>query len=165
RASLPLPLLLSLAAPATGTMQAPPAKTAATNEDARLTAFLDAQFAQEMTMRPQLATRLGSKEGQDRLDDNSDAAMLTRLQWRRASVVAMKARFDRARLSPAAQANYDIWALELDRAETGYKYRRYQPPFYSFLYSVHAELPNFLINTHTVRDAGDMHAYSARLRA
>ena len=73
------------------------------------------------------------------------------LEWRRASVAQMKAQFDRAKLSPDAQANYDIWALELDRAELTYKFRRYQPPFYSFLYSVHSELPNFLINTHVCR--------------
>jgi uncharacterized protein (DUF885 family) len=48
--------------------------------------------------------------------------------------------------------------------ELQYKYRRYQPPFYSFLYSAHSQLPNFMINTHTVRDVGDMRAYNSRLR-
>jgi uncharacterized protein (DUF885 family) len=159
---------LILAAPvAAAQAQAPAAAVSAppTAEDARFIAFLDGEFAQELTMRPQLATRLGLKEGEDRLDDISDAGMLKRLEWRRASVAAMKAQFDRARLSPDAQANYDIWALELDRAELSYKFRRYQPPFYSFLYSVHSELPNFLINTHVARDPSDMAAYDARLRA
>jgi len=133
--------------------------------DANFNAFLDAEFAQELKLRPQLATRLGLKDGQDRLDDISDAGALARLQWRRGSVARMTAQFDRAKLSPDAQSNYDIWALELVRAERTYQFRRYQPPFYSFLYSVHSELPNFLINTHTVRDASDMQAYSARLRA
>jgi len=133
--------------------------------DASFNAFLDAEFAQELKLRPQLATRLGLKDGQDRLDDISDAGQLARLQWRRGSVARMTAQFDRAKLSPDAQSNYDIWALELVRAERAYQFRRYQPPFYSFLYSVHSELPNFLINTHTVRDASDMQAYSARLRA
>lgn len=40
-------------------------------EDARLSAFLDEEFAQEIRDRPQLATQFGMK---DRLDDNSDAA-------------------------------------------------------------------------------------------
>ena len=57
-----------------------------------------------------------------------------------------------------------MWALELERAETTYKFRRYQPPFYSFLYSVHSQLPDFLINTHAVSDVADMRAYNARLR-
>lgn len=133
--------------------------------DASFTAFLDAEFAQELKLRPQLATRLGVKDGEDRWDDISDAGALSRLQWRRGSVARMKAQFDRSKLTPEAQSNYDIWALELVRAERAYQFLRYQPPFYSFLYSVHSEPPNFLINTHTVRDASDMQAYSARLRA
>jgi len=143
--------------------QAPAA--AASTEDARLTAFLDAEFAQDLKLRPQLATRLGMKEGNDRLDDISDAGQLQRLEARRASVARMKAQFDRSKLSASGQTNYDIWDAELQRAELQYKFRRYQPPFYSFLYSVHSELPNFLINTHTVSDANDMSAYNARLKA
>ena len=147
--------------------QAPAAEPVApaNAEDSRLTAFLDAEFAQDLKLRPQLATRLGIKEGEDRLDDISDAGQLQRLEARRASVARMKAQFDRSKLSPAGQTNYDIWETELQRAELQYKYRRYAPPFYSFLYSVHSQLPDFMINTHTVSDTGDMRAYNARLKA
>ncbi|MGH6965506.1 MAG: DUF885 domain-containing protein [Phenylobacterium sp.] len=160
-------LVCSTALPAWAAQAQAPAPAAArpSSEDARFTAFLDAEFAQELKLRPQLATRLGVKDGEDRLDDISEAGLLKRLEWRRASVAKMKAQFDRSKLSGEAQANYDIWAQELDRAELTYKFRRYQPPFYSFLYSVHSELPNFLINTHVVQDAADMRAYSARIRA
>lgn len=158
-----LALMAPLSANSVGTQS--PVAPATTGEDARLTAFLDAQFAEEMTQKPQLATRLGSKEGQDRLNDISDAAERKMLDWRRASVAKLKAAFDRAKLSPEARVNYDIWALELDRAELSYKYRVYRPPFYSFLYSVHGQLPDFMINTHTVDSAADMTAYNARLRA
>lgn len=144
---------------------AQPAASAAPAEDARLTAFLDAQFAEELAMRPQLATRLGMKQGNDRFDDNSDAGELKALEWRRASVAKLKAGFDRAKLSPEAQVNYDIWEQELDRAELSFKNRLFRPPFYSFLYSTHSRLPDFMINTHQVQDAGDMRAYNARLRA
>ncbi len=134
-------------------------------EDARLTAFLDGEFATDLALRPQLATSLGLKQGEDQLDDISDAGQLRRLEWRRASVARMKAAFDPQHLSPAGRANFAIWALELDRAELQYAFRRYQPPFYSFLYSVHGALPNFLINTHRVGDADDMRGYIARVRA
>ena len=146
-----------------GAVQAPAVATA-NSEDARLIAFLDAEFAQETKLRPQLATRLGIKDGQDRLDDTSDAAALKLLEWRRGSVARMKAQFDRSKLSADAQTNYDIWALELDRAELAYRFRPYQPPFYSFLYSAHSQIPNFLISTHTVQDASDMRAYNSRVR-
>jgi uncharacterized protein (DUF885 family) len=144
--------------------QATPVATA-NSEDARLTAFLDKEFDSQLKDRPQLATRLGLKEGEDRLDDISDAADLRQLQAMRDSVARMKAQFDRSKLSPAGQTNYDIYESELQRAELRYKYRKYQPPFYSFLYSVHSQLPNFLINTHQVKDSGDMKAYNARIRA
>lgn len=145
--------------------QAPaPAATSANPLDAQLTAFLNAEFAEELRQQPQTATRLGKKIGQDRWNDTSDAGALKRLEWRRGSVARMKARFDREKLSPDARANYDIWALELDRAEQGYKYRRYSPPFYGYLYSTHQQLPNFLISSHMVGDAADMRAYNARLR-
>ena len=160
-AALALPIPLIAAAKA----QAPQVAAAAETEDARLYAFLDAEFAEELRGRPQLSTQLGMKEGQDRLDDIGEAALLRRLEWRRASVERMKSRFDRSKLSPMAKTNYDIWALELERAELGYRFRRYSPAFYSFLYSVHSRLPDFLINTHNVQDAADMRAYAARLRA
>ena len=143
----------------------PAAVATPTAEDARLTAFLDAEFNADLKLRPQLATRLGIKDGEDRLDDISDAGQLRRLQARRASVARMHAQFDRAKLSPAGQTNFDIWEIELQRAELQYKYRRFQPPFYSFLYSAHSQLPDFMINTHTVSDASDMRAYNARLKA
>ena len=136
----------------------------AASEDARLYAYLDAEFAEQLRQSPQLATSLGMKEGKDRLNDPTEAAELKRLEWRRASVAKMKAQFDRAKLSSEAQVNYDIWALELDRSELSYKYRAWSPPFYSYLYSAHAQLPNFMINTHTVQDAADMRAYASRLR-
>lgn len=155
---------LAFALPLVAAADAPP-KAAATSEDARLYAFLDKEFAEDLTQRPQMATSLGMKQGQDKLDDISDAAELRRLEWRKASVARMKAQFDRARLSPNAQTNYDIWALEADRADLSYRFRQYAPPFYSFLYSMHARLPNFMISTHNVQDAADMRAYASRLRA
>ena len=162
-------LLVAAAAvvvPQSGIVLAQPAAVAGANaEDARLTAFLDKEFDAQLKFHPQLATRLGLKVGEDKLDDISSAADLRDLQARRASVAAMKAQFDRSKLSPAGQTNYDIWESELQRAELRYQYRLYQPPFYSFLYSIHSQLPNFLINTHQVKDAGDMKAYNARIRA
>ena len=141
------------------------AAATAASADARLTAFLDAQFAEEIAQKPQLATRLGSKQGEDKLNDISDAADLRGLEWRRASVAKMKAGFDRTALSPEAKVNFDIWALELDRAELAYQYRHYQPPFYNFLRPVSSQLADFMINTHSVENAADMRAYNARLRA
>jgi uncharacterized protein (DUF885 family) len=145
--------------------QAPAASAATQSEDARLTAFLDAEFDAYLKTQPQLATRLGLKDGGDRWNDTSDESARADVEWRKASVARMKAQFDRAKLAPEAQVNFDIWALEADRAELSYKNRLYRPPFYSRLYSAHSQLPDFLINTHSVADATDLKNYIARLRS
>lgn len=142
--------------------QAPTADFAA--EDARLTAFLDAEFAEYVKTQPQLATRLGLKDGADRWNDIGDAAAAAQVEWRKASAARMRAAFDRAKLSPEAQVHYDIWALEAERAEQSHANRLYRAPFYSRLYSVHSQLPDFLVNTHAVADVADLKAYIARLR-
>lgn len=146
--------------------QAPPQVLAAAtaSEDAKLTAFLDAEFAEWVKGQPQLATRLGLKTDADKWNDISDAAADAQVNWRQASVARMKASIDRARLSAEGQVNYDIWALEAERAALSNANRVYRPPFYSRLYSLHSQLPDFLINTHSVADATDLKNYIARLK-
>lgn len=144
--------------------QVPAATASAQSEDARLTAFLDAEFAEYLKTQPQLATRLGIKEGGDRWNDTSEEAARAEVEWRKASAAKMRAAFDRAKLSPEAQVNFDIWALEAERAEQSFANRIYRPPFYSRLSSAHSQLPDFLINTHSVADVTDLKNYIARLR-
>ncbi|GGB64239.1 DUF885 domain-containing protein [Blastomonas aquatica] len=158
-------LAIALAAPSAVVFSpAVAAQPAEANQDAALTAFLDAEFEEAIKQQPQLATRLGRKEGGDQWNDIGDAAADAQLAWRKASVARMKAQFDRAKLSPEAQVNYDIWELEAERAEMQQANRVYRPPFYSRLYSAHSQLPDFLINTHSVADAADLKNYIARLR-
>ncbi len=157
-------VMAGLMLPATVASGAAPAPATAASEDARLTAFLDSEFAEWIKQQPQLATRLGIKQGGDRWNDISDKAAVEQVAWRKASVARMRAQFDRARLSPEAQVNYDIWALEADRAALAQANRVYRPPFYSFLYSAHSQLPDFLVNTHAVADTVDLKNYIARLR-
>jgi uncharacterized protein (DUF885 family) len=100
------------------------------SEDNRLTAFLDAEYAEWLKRNPELATGQGLQQGGDRWNDRSDAAAAEQLAWRQASVARMKAQFDRARLSPEGKVNFDIWADAADRAGLALKGRRYRPPFY-----------------------------------
>ena len=149
-----------------GTARAQVATVAAApkSEDARLTAFLDAEFSEYLKQQPQIATRLGFKEGGDRWNDISDQAAADQVAWRKASVARMKASFNREVLSPEARVNYDIWALEAERAVMAEANRVYRPPFYSRLYSAHSQLADFLVNTHGIADVIDLKNYIARLR-
>jgi hypothetical protein len=59
-------LLCALALPVLPAVAQAPVAAVAQAEDAKLTAFLDAEFAEYVKSQPQLATRLGIKAGGDK---------------------------------------------------------------------------------------------------
>ncbi|HEY0646822.1 DUF885 domain-containing protein [Phenylobacterium sp.] len=126
-----------------------------------LTAFLDAQYEEEVQMDPEELTSQGRKEQYDKLTDRSEAAADRQLAWRRQSVAKMKARFDRAKLDDAARTSFDMWAMELERAQIRNQWRRHRYVFARG--SAHVGLPNFLINFHRVDEPADLQAYVARI--
>ncbi|WGM39122.1 DUF885 domain-containing protein [Caulobacter sp. NIBR1757] len=131
--------------------------------DADLTAFLDRAFEEELAMDPEQLSQLGRKQQYDRLTDRSEAAQKKRLDWRRANVKAMKRRFDPAKLGEDARTSYDMWLLELDRAEDYWRWRDHN---YTFARGgAHTGLPNFMINMHPVDTSSDAEAYIARVAA
>lgn len=132
-------------------------------EGQRFNDFIDREFDAYLAANPQLATSLGSKAGQDRLKDVSEAAELKELQWRRASVTWMKAQFRREALPLEGKISYDMWAQELGAAELAYTFRRND--FQLGRGAPHTALPSFLISTHLVDTPADMAAYNMRLRA
>ncbi|ATQ43639.1 DUF885 domain-containing protein [Caulobacter mirabilis] len=137
--------------------------TAGSPIDQKLTAYLDQAFEQELAMDPQWLARLGRKTQYDKLTDQSEAALARNLAWRRKSVAEMKRRFDRAKLGEDARTSYDIWALELDRAEEEHRWRGHAYVFGRG--GAHTGLPNFMINVHSVSEPADMEAYVARVAA
>ena len=150
---------------ATGALVAPVALAAGKSDanDAALAEFLDAAFEAELALDPEQLTSLGRKEQQDRFTDPSDAAAARRLAWRRANVAAMRKRFDRAALGEDARVSYDMWVLELERAEASTKWRGHNYIFDRN--GPHTSLPNFLINQHRVDTPADLEAYVARVAA
>src|SRR5262245_7966526 len=130
-------------------------------ETVKLTAYLDEQFEQELKESPERATTLGRKDNYDKMNDYSEAQQDKMLAWRQKSVADMKMQFDRARLDADGQMYYDIWALELDRAEKMQKFRRQALVFGRN--APHTERPSFLINYHLVSEVSDMEAYNSRV--
>ncbi len=152
-------LLLAACAPE----DAAPDADAIAAESRALTGFLDTEFEEELQRSPEWLTRLGRKDHYGELSDVSEAALDEDIAWRRESVETMKARFDYDLLDDAAKTSYDIWALELERAEEGQPWRRHR---YIFARGgPHTGLPNFMINFHKVENVEDMEAYISRISA
>ncbi|HEY7797757.1 MAG TPA: DUF885 domain-containing protein [Hyphomonadaceae bacterium] len=138
----------------------PSAETVA-KASADLTAYLDAEYQEELAESPEEMTSQGIKTRYGELDDRSEAAGDKRLDWRRQSVADMKAKFDPANLNEDAKLSYEIWELELKRAEEGVKWRRNRYIFGRG--NATTGIPNFLINQHRVDEKSDMEAYVSRI--
>jgi uncharacterized protein (DUF885 family) len=131
-------------------------------ETARLTEWLDARYEEELAFSPIQKTYLGRKDDYDKLDDVSEAAQDTQLEWRRGTVDELRNTFDYDRLSPEAQISYDLWVYQLERAEAAQPFRRRSYVF-TQRGGAHTQVPQFLINFHRVDEEADMTAYIARL--
>ena len=125
-------------------------------------AFLDVDDDEELAQTPEAATRLGRKDNYDKLNDFSEAQQDRMLEWRRKSVVAMKAQFDRANsirtLRPTTTSGRWSWI-----GPRAVKFRRDAYVFGFGNASVHSDRPNFLISFHRVDSAADMDVYTSRV--
>ena len=138
-----------------------PTTDQAAKNSADLVAYLNAEYEKELIDSPEEMTSQGRKDRYGELDDRSEAAADQRLAWRRQSVADMKTKFDPNALSEDARLSYDIWELELKRAQEAAPWRRHR-----YIFSRGGSptgIPNFLINFHRVDERSDMEAYVARI--
>ena len=147
---------------------APAAPVGPTSEEiaknsADLVAYLDAEYEEELRESPQEMTSQGRKDRYGELDDRSEAAMERELAWRRESVADMKAKFKPEVLSEDARLSYEIWELELARAEKSAEFRRHRYIFGRG--GAHTGLVNFMVNQHRVDEKSDVEAYVSRVNA
>ena len=63
-------------------------------ETARLNAWFDEKYEEELMLSPMTLTTLGRKERYDEIDDVSSEAQLEQLEWRRATTAEMQENFD-----------------------------------------------------------------------
>ena len=134
---------------------------AAPDETARLNAWFEARFEEQLAFSPIQQTFLGRKS--DAIDDASLAAQDKQLAWRRATVADLKKNFDYAKLTPEAQTSYDIWIYQLQQAEAALPFRA-NAYIFDQMTAIHAFFPQLLIAFHGVETAPDMDAYINRIR-
>ena len=141
---------------------APTAEEIAKNS-ADLVVYLDKEYEEELMRSPQELTSQGRKERYGELDDRTEKAMDEELAWMRESVAEMKEKFDPEALTEDARLSYEIWEMQLDRAEKQNEFRRYRYVFGRN--GPHTGLVNFIINQHRVDGKSDMEAYISRVAA
>jgi len=164
---LPLLLLSGCAAAGVPVADAPLAPASAESdtaaEDARLLAFLDTKFDEQVALDPETLTSLGSKQDYDKLSDYTLAANERQMQLAERQLAELKAQFDPERLGPQAQLSYRLFEREVERARESYRFRAYGFPV-STNGTPAGDVPVFLINQHQIGSLSDADAYVARLK-
>jgi uncharacterized protein (DUF885 family) len=164
-------LLLATTACTTLTAPAPVAAPAAalapsvdpTAEDRRLTAFLDAGFAQQLARSPQALTALGRKDRYGELDTFTDEFRQESLRLSQENIARMQAEFDPANLTASGRLSYRLAQEEAERSVESFPWRWHGFPA-STNGSPAGSIPAFLINQHRVDTVEDAQAYISRLR-
>ncbi len=133
----------------------------ATDETARINAWFEAKFKEQLASSPIQQTFMGQKARD--LDDMSTAAQDKQLAWQRAAAAEMRKTFDYARLTPEAQTSYDVWLYQLEQAEAAVRFRS-NAYIFNQMTGVHSFLPQLVIAFHRVDDVADMEGYINRLR-
>jgi len=160
-----LALLLATACTASQHSGAPPmaAQPTAAVEDARLNAFLDAAFEEQIADNPQTLTSLGSKRLYHRLNDYTDAYRQQQLALAEAQLQRLHAEFDAERLGPAARISYRMFEEQVEDARRAFTWRWHAFPATNNG-SPMGSIPVFLINNHRIDTVEDAEAYVSRLR-
>src|SRR6187549_2364952 len=71
-----------------------PIAPAAQDETARINAWFDAKYEEQLDLSPMTRGYAGEKKDYDKIDDMSEAAEERALEWQRKSVEELKAKFD-----------------------------------------------------------------------
>ena len=152
------------AAPATGTTAtAAPSADEVKAESARLNAWFETQYEEQLKFSPIQLSFLGRKDLNDQLDDMSEAGARKQEAWLAASVKAMEAGFDYAKLDPETKLSWDLWKRQYEDAREGLAFLGNGYRF-DQMNGAQSFLPTFLINFHKVDDEKDYLAYVARLQ-
>jgi uncharacterized protein (DUF885 family) len=148
---------------ATTTATAAPSADEVKAESARLNAWFETQYEEQLKFSPIQLSFLGRKDLNDQLDDMSEAGARKQEAWLAASVKAMEAGFDYDKLDPETKLSWDLWKRQYEDVRDGLAFLGNGYRF-DQMNGAQSFLPTFLINFHKVDDEKDYLAYVARLQ-
>ena len=133
-------------------------------ETARLNDWLNARYEEELQLSPTQLTSLGRKTRYGEIDDFSEAGELAQYQLLEQSVAELQRQFDYAKLTPEGRISYDFWVYRQQVLGRSLPFLRHRYQF-TTEGGAHSDLPEFLINPHTVDSEQEMRDYISRIKA
>jgi uncharacterized protein (DUF885 family) len=162
RIAISLALAAAMLVPIPAARVSAQAGQAAEDQSARLHAWFEARYEEQLRFSPLTLMQLGRKELYGELDDFSDEAAAARLAWHRASVEEMEREFDYAALGPQDKLAFDLWKFEYEAASEAARWRGNEYLF-NQMAGMHTYLPTLIITQHSVDTDEDMVAYVSRV--
>lgn len=165
------PLFLAAAAPLTlmgivGVMTSTEvrAEDPVVNDDARLAVFFENYDKQVLDYSPQGKTYRGIRDGDyGKWDDPSDAAAVARHNRDQIALTEMKRAFAGAALSDKSRLSMRLFEDMIARRDALFPYRN-NGYIFDQMNGAQSDLPAFLINSHSITNEEQAHAYIRRLR-
>jgi uncharacterized protein (DUF885 family) len=137
------------------------APQAGADETARINAWFEQKFEEQLAFSPIQQTFLGRKSGE--IDQMSIAAQDKQIAWQRASVAEMRRMFDYDKLDDEAKTSWDTWVYQLEQTEAAVPFRR-NAYIFDQMSAIHSFFPQLLIAFHAVEGPADMENYINRIR-
>ncbi|MCS6626976.1 DUF885 domain-containing protein [Roseibacterium beibuensis] len=136
---------------------------AAQSEDARLAAFFEQAFQEQIALSPQTMTALGIKRDYDKLNDTTDAAAERALALSERQLEQLNDQFNPRTLSDESRMSWRLFEYGVEQARLANRWRDWG---YQFAANGNPTtgLPVFMINNHRVDSVSDAEAYVSRLK-
>ncbi|GGF71888.1 DUF885 domain-containing protein [Alteromonas lipolytica] len=139
------------------------ANEAMPSESAKLAAFFERTFEEDLKRSPLFQTYLGIKWDYDKWDDISEERIEQNIEIEKNRLNEAD-RFDTSKLSEQEQLSLKLFKLGIQRNLNNDNFRHHSYIVHQFR-AAHTQVPSFLINMHRVTDKSDAQAYISRLSA
>ncbi|MCF6274383.1 MAG: DUF885 domain-containing protein [Robiginitomaculum sp.] len=134
------------------------------SQSQQINGWFEARYQEDLASSPTTQTYFGLKEGLDKLDDVSQAALDEDYAAAMNNVADMQAKFGSANLDRQGKISYRLFGYNGDVYKATKKFESHDYVF-NHMAGPHSEFPTFMVNFHRVDSVEDARAYIARLNA
>ncbi len=125
--------------------------------------FFEASFKEDVSISPMLQTQLGVKTNYGEWDDFSNQAEAKELERAKNRLAYLNDSLNVNALNKETALSYTLYKQDLEHTIEDYAFRLYNYPV-NQMHGMHAEIPAFLINMHSINSVEDAEAYISRLK-
>ena len=131
-------------------------------ESARLNAWFDKKYEEQVMQSPTQLAYLGRDERQNEIDDFSEAGYDAYVEMHAKQLAELKSGFDYDKLNEETKISYDLWVYLAEQIAEEDKFR-YNTYVFEQMGAMHSFFPQLLIAIHRVENQQDMENYLSRI--